>query len=105
MNEEEKPKGYFIFKKINTPAKIIGLHYNTFFVFMLASAIIVMGFSSAFALLGIIYGSMVTLIVYFTLFFYQTKFGPKKISKIINNYTTPIHYIKIKKSIKKMYKK
>jgi len=105
MEAEEKPKGYFVFKKINTPAKIIGLYYNTFFVFVLAGAIIIMGFSSKFSILGVLYGLGVTLIVYFALFFYQTKFGPKKIAKIINNYMEPIHYIKIKKSIKKMYKK
>lgn len=100
---EEKSKGYKIFKKINTPAKIIGLYYNTFFIFILISAIIVMGFSSKFSLLGVLYGVIFCTIIYFVLFYYQTKYGPKKISKIINDFYNPIHYIKIKKSIKKMY--
>lgn len=100
---EEKSKGYRIYKKINTPAKIIGLYYNTFFIFILASAIIIMGFSSKFNLLGVLYGSIFSSIIYFILFYYQTKYGPKRISKKINNLYHPIHFIKIKKSIKKMY--
>lgn len=99
----EKSKGYKIYKKINSPAKIVGLYYNTFFIFILVSAIIIMGFSSKFSLIGIVYGLVLCIIIYFVLFYYQTKYGPKRIAKIINNLTNPIHNIKITKSIKKMY--
>ncbi|OXA65949.1 hypothetical protein B0A67_24005 [Flavobacterium aquidurense] len=100
---EEKSKGYVIHKKINQPARIIGLYYNTFFVFVLVSAIIIMGLSSKFALFGILYGGIFSIVIYFFLFYYQTKYGPKKIAKIVNNFYNPIDFIKMKKSIKKMY--
>jgi uncharacterized membrane protein YesL len=100
---EGKSKGYIIYKKINQPAKILGLYYNTFFIFILASVLLIMGLSSKFSYYGLLYSGVIIIVIYFFLFYYQTKYGPKKIAKIVNNFYNPIDFIKIKKSIKKMY--
>ena len=88
----EKPKGYFIKKRINRPAKIVGLYYNTFFIFMLAS---LQGF------IGLVLGVFFIIAIYFVLFYVQTKLGPKELKKIMNDYNRPINHIKITKSIKR----
>ena len=96
----EKSKGYFIKKRINRPAKIVGLYYNTFFIFILSSAIIFM-IASLQGFIGLILGVTIIIGMYFILFYIQTKLGPKELKKMINDYNRPIDYIKITKSIKR----
>jgi hypothetical protein len=97
----EDIKGYKIPKNVNPPAKIIGLYFNTFFVFILASAILVMIGSNTGGIMGTLVSIAIAGIVYLLLFGLQTKFGPKKIAKISNNFFSPFNHIKINKSIKR----
>lgn len=97
----EKSKGYFIKKRINRPAKIVGLYYNTFFIFILSSAIIFM-IASLQGFTGLVVGVFLIIAIYFVLYYIQTKLGPKELKKMINDYNRPIDYIKITKSIKRL---
>lgn len=97
----EKPKGYFIKKRINRPAKIIGLYYNTFFIFVLSSAVIFM-IASLQGFTGIVIGILLIMGAYVGLFFVQTKLGPMELQKWVNDYNRPINYIKMNKSIKRL---
>ncbi|WP_291960199.1 hypothetical protein [Maribacter sp.] len=96
----EKPKGYFIKKRINRPAKIVGLYYNTFFIFILSAAVIFM-LASLQGFMGLVLGVFFIIAIYFVLFYVQTKLGPKELKKMINDYNRPINHIKITKSIKR----
>jgi uncharacterized membrane protein YjjP (DUF1212 family) len=99
----EEIKGYKVQKNINPPAKIIGLYFNTFFVFILSSAILVMIGSNTGGIIGTLSAVAISGLVYIFLFALQTKFGPKKIAKIVNNFLTPFNHIKINKSIKRSF--
>lgn len=96
----ERSKGYFIKKRINRPAKIVGLYYNTFFVFVLSAAVIFM-IASLQGFIGLTIGVCMIIGIYFVLFYVQTKLGPKELKKMLNDYNRPIDYIKITKSIKR----
>ena len=97
---EDKVKQFIIFKNINPPAKIIGLFYNTFFVFVLVSVLIFLG-SSGKGIIGIIGAVIFIAVLYIVLFVFQTKFGPKKVKLYLNYFLHPINHITVKKSFKK----
>ncbi len=97
----EKPKGYFIKKRINRPAKIVGLYYNTFFFFIIIAAVVFMACASR-GIIGMGIGAAVCGGLYISLFYIQTKLGPKELAKKIKNYYSPIHHIKITKSFKRL---
>ena len=99
MKDSEKPKEFVIFKNINPPAKIIGLFYNTFFVFVLVAVLIFLG-SSGSGIIGFISAGVVVLIMYIFLFFFQTKFGPKKVRLYLNYFMHPVNFLKVKKTFK-----
>ena len=100
LSDSNKPVGFVIVKNLNPPAKIIGLFYNTFFVFILVSLLIFMLCSSK-GFYVTIAGVIVIFIIYISLFFFQTKFGPKKVMKYFNHYIQPINYLKNNKSFQK----
>lgn len=97
---EIRPKGYHIKKRIDKPAKIVGLYYNTFFVFVILAAFLFM-IGSSKGIVGVGISVLLILVSYLGLFFVQTKIGPKELKKIINNYQNPINYIKINRSIRR----
>ena len=93
-------KTYYVYKKLDVPAKLIGLNYNTFFIFLGVSALLLMVASSkgvpGFIVAGILIGA-----TYLGLFFVQTKLGPKKMAKRMSGLLTPIHHMKMQRSVKK----
>lgn len=97
---EDKVKQFVVFKNINPPAKIIGLFYNTFFVFVLISVLVFLG-SSGKGIMGIVIAVIFIAILYVVLFFFQTKFGPKKVKLYVNYFLHPINHITVKKSFKR----
>lgn len=99
----DRPKGYIIKKRIDRPATIAGLFYNTFFVFVILAAIIFMvGSSNGITGFGI--AALLISVCYFVLVYVQTKIGPKELNKFINNYNNPIDFIRMNKSIRRMKK-
>ena len=100
----ESPKKFAVFKEVGKEAKIWGLNYISFFIFLFVSIISFMLFFSQ-GLLGIVFGVLFLLALYFILSYIQTKLGPKQLHKIKNNFLEPIHLIKIKVSLRKLYKK
>lgn len=99
-SKEVMPKGFVVMKNINPPAKIIGLFYNTFFVWVLF-AVIVFLLCSSKGFIASIGGAVFIFMIYIFLFFFQTKFGPKKVLKHFNYFMQPIDYLKMKKSPKR----
>ena len=100
----ESPKKFAVIKEVGKEAKIWGLNYISFFIFLFVSIISFMLFFSQ-GLLGIVFGVLFLLALYFILSYIQTKLGPKQLHKIKNNFLEPIHLIKIKVSLRKLYKK
>lgn len=102
IKSEEDIKGFKIQKNVNPPAKIKGLYYNTFFIWVVISALILLlgaangliGFSIAAALIGI---------VYLILYYLQTLYGPKKVAKLKNYFFSPINLFKMKKNFKRNF--
>lgn len=102
MEETEKPRRYLTVKNVNQDAKILGLNYISFFVFVFISILASMLFFSQ-GFLGIIIGLVFLTTLYFSLFFIQVKLGPKKLNKLKNDFLSPIHLIKIKTSFRKLH--
>ena len=101
MDSTSKIKGYYIPKRIKVTAKLIGLNYNTFFVFVVFGAIcLIIGSRKNF--IGLIVAIGIIAVIYFCLFYIQTKLGPMELAKRINDYNSPIRYLKVKTSFKKI---
>lgn len=97
-----KPKSYRVVKKIDQEAKIIGLNFNTFFIFLFVTFITIMASANMGAVaFGV--GLIIIVAIYFILYYIEGKLGPKRVSKLINNYYNPINHIKITKSIKRLF--
>ena len=69
---KERPKGYYVHKKLLVPAKLIGLNYNTFFVFVMASAVMIMLCASK-GVIGFIFAAIMIGLTYLGLFIFRQK--------------------------------
>ena len=88
-----KVKTYSTVKKLNREATIFGLHYNTFFAFMV-SATVVLLISSGSGFTGFVVGIFIIVGIYILLNVIQIKVGPKKFNQYQMFYKTKVKVIK-----------
>lgn len=96
-------KSYRVVKRVNEDARIFGLFFTTFFLWILASVIIFMTLFFILKVWGAILAILAIGLTYLVLQTIQTKIGMKTINKRLMEFYQPIHHIKIRTSIKRMF--
>lgn len=100
MLDNKHIKSFNVPKRLNTEAKIIGLNYTTFFVFVIAAAVIFM-VSSSGGFIGIGIGIAIIFSIYMFFYFIQTKLSKRDLEKKKHDYFHPITHIKVKASFQR----
>lgn len=102
---EESVRLFSVTKRLEEPAKLGGLNFITFFLMLGIFAFLIFGSSIAFGLIGMLIAAFLCAVIYGVLWFLQERIGERKLGKFINDFYTPIDFIKVKTSFTRMYNK
>lgn len=105
MSEKEKIKGFEVPKRLSQQAKLAGLNYNTFFIFIVFFSLSMTIGSAVAKYIGAILSVILSGVIYGVLYFLQSKLDSRKLGKIKNDFYNPIPYLKVKTSFSRLHKK
>lgn len=105
MSEKEKIKGFLVPKRLSQQAKLAGLNYNTFFIFIVFFSLSMTISSAVAKYMGMLFAIILSGIVYGVLYFLQSKLDSRKLGKIKNDFYNPVPYLKVKTSFSRLHKK
>lgn len=93
MIPDTNPKTFATVKKISQEATLFGLHYNTFFIFLVCGTVVLL-VASGYGISGFIIGMLLTLVFYTLFNVLQVKMGVKKARQYMAAYKTKVKLVK-----------